>query len=149
ASNAVRLPWMSDRIAVRIPLLSRGDDPVGGQAGLSVAYDSENRAAVFGGEILKREPADGRAGVLAGENIVEPLINPLAHRLRHAIEGSAIDHVRERIAEQPLLEIEVTQRTALLVAGAALRKRFRERGHTSHRFLQWVFVAEQHVGREF
>src|SRR5215471_18650041 len=65
-------------------------------------------------------------------------IDLAADRLGQCVEGFAVDHVAERVAEQARLEIELAQ-------GAALRKSARERRDGLDRLAQRSFAGEGHV----
>src|SRR5690348_7427937 len=99
-----------DRRVKRVTLRTMLDDlfcasgsPIPGQALLGLPHDFENRSPVLGGKILQRQAAHGWAGVLAGEDCVEALVNAVANEAGQAIEGGAVDHVGKRIAKQARL----------------------------------------------
>src|SRR6185369_4112463 len=70
------------------------------------------------------------------------------HNFRKLIEDIAVDHVAEWIAEQALLEIEITERTALVVARTALGERRGKRRYPGDVIHQLRLIGEQHASHQ-
>src|SRR6266478_3665291 len=112
-----------------------GGRPVAGQVGLGIADDFEDCAPVFAQEVRQREVGNAFASIFTGQYVVKQLIDALAHQVRHGIEGSTINHVGERVAEQASLEVEVAEGTPLSVSRTALRKGLTECGDADDRLV--------------
>src|SRR5262249_50303328 len=88
---------------------------------LGVAENRQNFCPIF-----TPEAREGFALVLAAKYFEETLIDSLACGVGQVIEGGRVDHVTERVFEQALLQIEIAQRTAGVIARSALGKCFSE-----------------------
>src|SRR5688572_21574654 len=85
----------SESIAVRYRPIIR-------YAGLGIAEDFENRASVGIGDMRELWTL-----ILATQYIEEPPVDAITRSRRHRVENLAVDHVGERIAEQPALQVEI------------------------------------------
>ena len=96
-------PYTFPRFTLGDPSLADGCDGIGlevaGQTRLGFAQDLEYRLTIASGKALEL-----LALVAAGEDVVEPPVDALLHLRGHGVERFAVDHVAERIAEEPLLQ---------------------------------------------
>src|SRR5688572_7817293 len=80
-------------------LLCGGALPVGGEIWFGVPEDLERSAA-----IIVREHRECLAGVLAGQHVMQLAVDGVASYVGNAVERRTINHVAQRIAEEPPLQ---------------------------------------------
>src|SRR5437773_781419 len=85
--------------------------PVRRQIFLRLRQDFADRLSRRGGDLLKI-----CAGVLAGEDVVEPLVKVRFHGFGQVSERLGVNQITARILEEPRLQIEIAERTVLFVA---------------------------------
>ena len=85
-----------------------------GQSWLGLEQDVNYRAA-----IVAREPVVRRGLLLPRQHPPHPFIHGVLGEPRHLLERVGVDQITARIPHQPMLEIELPQRSAALVARPA------------------------------
>src|SRR5262249_41984691 len=114
--------------------------PEAGEIRLGVAENLQDRAAVG-----RRQMTKGLARILVAQYLPQAAIDVLLHGRRHPLQRLRIDQIATRMDEQPMFEIEVTQRVTPRTARAALAKLLCKAGRPAHALGQRRLGAEQHV----
>src|SRR6266498_1063765 len=102
---------------------AEGGFPVIRQFGLGIAKDRQDRPPSF-----QSEPLILWLRVFADQDIPKSLVNVRPDLVRQLIERLRVDEIAARILEQPRLQIEIAERTPLLVARPLRREVFCEIG---------------------
>src|SRR5689334_6725913 len=92
------------------------------ETGLSRPQDLEYRQAVVSGQAFEFITL-----IPIRQHVIDAAVDAVPDGIRQVVESLAVDHVTQRIPEQPLVQVEIPQRASLPIARAALGKCLGER----------------------